>query len=362
MGLRGVRRRRWAEAVLGKVAGLGLLMSVATPAFAADETDVVPFLHGKGAIGYRGEVINGQYERGNTRIAGQKTKRTFVDVEARFGAWYGLEAYFRTNYDTWDRVQWQSVQFQGAVPVTPDDQVERRKGITDITLGAKYAILSEKMHEGDVSTWIVETNVKIPGSYAAYPDTSGTQAESGAGTPGFEWLLKTSFSKRVRFADPYMYFFFDNRGSASSSSEGVGTFNQGDEWGTFFGTELVGFERKEDNLKFSADIGIGWRWVEPGQVPANRFLYGPDGDVANAPPGFGNVVREQGYIRYDSKIGFFYQLQKHAQARGHLTFGLPSDHYVEQYPGTFADPDQGGRVRNHVFTDFGYDFTMSGEF
>ena len=163
----------------------------------------------------------------------------------------------------------------------------------------------------------------------------------------------------MRFADPYVTFFYLHRGSASLPSDGVSSYDIADTWGTFFGTEIVGFERKADNLKFSGDIGIGWRFVNEGEVPANRFIYGPDGDTAGAPPGFGNVVKEQRYIRYDGRIGFFYQLQKHVQATGHLTYGLPGEHFIEVYPDSFADSRNGGRIRNKDFIDFGYQFHLN---
>jgi len=336
------------------------ILAPAATALAANETDVAPFLHFKGGLGWYGEVVNGQYTRDGSRIAGEK--RVSTRVEAHFGVWKGLEAYLKTSYDTWDRLHWQDIGFEAApgTPVTPNDQVEKRKGLTDVTLGAKYAILDEARGTGDVSTWTVETAVTFPGSFKIYPDTAPGATEAPAGNPGSALLLKTSFSKRVRRVDPYVSFFFLNRGTASAPSEGVGDFNLADEWGTFFGSEVVGFERPEQGLKFSADAGVGWTWVNPGEVPENRFLYGPDGDSANAPPG--NVVHEQGYIRYDSRIGFFYQLQKNAQASGHFYFGLPSDHYIETYPASFADPQQGGKIRNHVFTDFGYEFALNGVF
>lgn len=350
--------------------GAGLaLATLALPLFvpaadAARETEIVPFLHVKGGLGFRGQKVQGIYERDGVRIGARDEIRNFVDIEGRFGAWYGLEVYFNTSYDTWDRVRWESINFAGTAPAGGDDQEERRKGLTDTRLGARYAILSEARNTGDVSTWTIETAVKIPGAYEIYPttktETGPAPKESAAGTPGFEWLLKTGFSKRVRFADPYVTFYYLHRGSASSPSDDVASYDIADTWGTFFGTELVGFERKADNLKFSGDIGIGWRFVNEGEVPANRFIYGPDGTPATGPGApTGNVVKEQRYIRYDGRIGFFYQLQKHAQATGHLTYGIPGQHFIEVYDDSFADPQNGGRIRNKDFVDFGYEFHMN---
>ncbi len=356
--LRGSRSR-------SSIAALGLALTTVwgtwSPAFAAAETEVVPFLHWKAGVGFRGQKVQGQYFQNDARIGARDEIRNFVDIHGRFGAWYGLEAYFDTSYDTWDRVKWESINFGGTPPSGGDDQQERRKGMADTRIGVRYAVLSEARNQGDVSTWTVETNVKIPGTFSIYPELANTSnptvTEAGAGTPGFEWLLKTSFSKRVRFAEPYVSFFYQHRASASLPSEGVGNFDLPDMWGTFFGTEIVGFERKADDLKFSADIGVGWRFVNEGEVPANRFFYGPDRNPILPAIG-GNVVREQRHIRYDARLGFYYQLQKHAQAIGHLTYGLPTEHYIEVYPTSFSDPQGGGRVRNREFTDFGYHFTM----
>jgi len=338
-----------------------LLLALTLPAtsFAAAETEVVPFLHTEAGIGFRGEASQVQYYQG-ARLGARNEIRNLVDINARFGAWTGLEIYLHTAYDTWDRVKWQDINFTGTPPAGGDDQVERRKGLRDVWLGGKYAILSEARGTGDVSTWTVETAVKIPGSYKVYPSTSPTAAESSAGSPGYELLLKTAFSRRVRFADPYIEFFYLNRGSGSSSAEGVGTFKLADEWGTFFGTELVGFEQRADSLKFSGDIGLGWRWVNDGEVPSNRFTSGPDGAAADQISGF--VVKEQGYVRYDGRIGFFYQLQKHARATGHLTIGLPGEHFLEKYPGTYPDPNSFGRIRNKAENIFGYEFSLSALF
>lgn len=341
-----------------------LIALLPSPSQAADETYVVPFMHFEGGLGYRGEVSQLQYYQG-ARIGARNEARTFADINLRFGAWEGLEIYLNTAYDTWDRVYWQDVNFAGlgVAPTGGADQVERRKGLSDVWLGGKYALLSEARGTGDVSTWTVETSVKIPGSYKIYPTTVNSTnagsppAESPAGTPGYEWLLKTSFSRRVRFADPYVSFFYLNRGSASSSGEGVGTFHLADEWGTFFGTELVGFEQRADDLKFAGDIGMGWRWVDDGEAPANRFMYGPD--RAAGDPAAGNfVVKEQGYVRYDGRIGFVYQLQKHARATGHVTFAVPGEHFLEQYPDTFNDSHSYGKVRNKANYIFGYEFEM----
>jgi hypothetical protein len=340
--------------------------AIPSTAQAARETDVVPMLHGEAGIDFRGEVIQEQFIRGGNRLGARNQTRTFVDVDARFGVWTGLELYLLTSYDTWDRVQWQDVNLAapngGFAGSNGGDFVERRKGFADVWVGGKYAILSESRGTGDVSSWTIESSVKIPGSFKIYPSTSPTAAESPAGTPGYELLLKTSFSHRVRFIDPYITFFYLNRGSATSTGEGVGTYGLADQWGTFFGTEIIGFERKADDLKFSADIGIGWRWVNDGQTPANRFLYGPDGDTAAAPAGFNNVVREQGYVQYDSRVGFFYQLQKHARATGHVTFAVPGEHQLEIYPDNFTDPQAGSKIRNKINTNFGYTLGFTGIF
>src|SRR5437016_2385362 len=176
---------------MGRRARLAVLGSIffASPAFAANETEITPYLHGSGSIGYHGEVIQGQYYRNGAQVGSQKQQRERIDLEGRFGAWDGLEVYFRTAYDSWDRVQWNSIAFSSG---TPQDGVEKRKGLTDFTFGARYAILSEARHTGDVTTWTVETNIKLPGSYAAYPDPTGNSAEASAGTPGVEWRLKTA--------------------------------------------------------------------------------------------------------------------------------------------------------------------------
>lgn len=350
---------------LGAAAGLlvSTFFALATPspALAAADTDVVPFLHTEAGIGFRGEASQRQYYQG-ARLGARNEIRNLVDVNARFGAWTGLEIYLHTAYDAWDRVKYQDINFNGTPP-TPNDQVERRKGLTDVWLGAKYAVLADSRGTGDVSTWTVETAVKIPGSYKIYPSTSPTAAESGAGTPGYEWLLKTAFSRRVRFVDPYVEFFYLNRGAGASSAEGVSSFKLADEWGTFFGTEIVGFEQRADNLKFAGDIGVGWRWVNDGESPVNRFTYG-DKRTAGDPAITGSIVKEQGYVRYDGRVGFFYQLQKHARASGHLTIGLPGEHFLEKYPGSFTEPGTNnyGKIRNKAENIFGYEFSMSAIF
>ena len=348
--------RRSAIPALGAVLGLAVATAWVVPAHAAEETEITPFLHFRGGVGYRGQFIQGQYVRDDVRVGAREEERQFTDIEARFGAWYGLETYLLFSHDNWDRVRWQGVDFDGFGG--PEDHVERRKGITDIVVGVKYAVLAEARKTGDVSTWTVETNFKIPGSFEVYPvlDDPAT-AEAPAGSPGFEWLIKTSFSKRIRFLDPYVTFYYVNRGTASAPSEGVEEFNLADMWGTYFGTEIVGFERPADNLRFSADASVGWRYIIEGEVPANRFLYGPDSGAATSPPG--NVVTEQGYVRYDARVGFYYQLHRRFQARGHLTYGLPTEHYIEAYPSSFNDTSRNGaRVRNKEFTDFGFNFSV----
>ena len=353
---------REAPRILALLAVVSAFAFSPRSASAADETEITPFLHFRGGIGYRGQFVQGQYVRDGQKVGAREEERQFIDVEARFGAWYGLETYLRFSHDNWDRVRWQEIQFDNGVPPAAGPfQVERRRGFSDFVVGTKYAILSEARKTGDVSTWTVETNIKIPSSFEIYPSTDPSDAEAPAGTPGFEWLLKTSFSKRVRFFDPYVSFFYNNRGAASSPDEDVGSFNLGDEWGTFFGTELIGFERPADNLRFSADFGLGWRYVMEGEIPANRFLYGPDCNGCT-PPDADFIVKEQGYVRYDARIGFFYQLQKNVQARGHFTYGLPTEHYIEKYPRSIADPRSGSKIRNKEFTDFGYHFTMHAMF
>lgn len=349
---------RLALRVLAPLAAL-LTFGTARPAAAANETDITPFLRFRGGVGYRGQFVQGQYVLDGERVGAREEERQMTDFEARFGAWYGLETYLRFTHDNWDRVRWQDMQFSGA----EFDAEERRKGISDIVVGGRFALLSEQRKTGDVSTWTVETNFKIPGAFEAYPSLDPGEPEAPAGSPAFEWLVKTSFSKRVRFFDPYVSFFYLHKGTASSPDEDVGSFNLADEWGTFFGTELVGFERPADNLKFSGDIGLGWRYVMNGEAPANRFLYGPDSG-SNPPYVVGdNVVKEQGYVRYDMRLGFFYQLQKHVQARGHVTYALPTEHYIEAYKSDDFelrrdDPRSGANIRNKEFTDFGYSFSM----
>ena len=336
---------------------LALFLAAPATSFAAATTDVVPFLHTEAGLGFRGDVAQRQYFQG-ARLGARNEVRNLVDINARFGAWSGLEVYLHTSYDAWDRVKWQDINFSGT-PI--GDKVERRKGLVDVWLGGKYAILAESRGTGDVSTWTVESAVKIPGSYKIYPSTDPTAAESGAGSPGYELLLKTSFSRRVRFADPYVEFFYLNRGSGSSSAENVGTFKLADEWGTFFGTELVGFEQRADSLKFSGDVGVGWRWVNDGEVPANRYTSGPDRNPGTDAPAPGFVVKEQGYVRYDARVGFFYQLQKHARATGHLTMGLPGEHFLEA-PFAATDPNNYGKIRSKAENIFGYEFSLSALF
>lgn len=343
------------------VASLALFVALlsAQPALAADETDITPFLHFRGGIGYRGQFVQGQYVRNGQRVGAREEERQFTDFDLRFGAWYGLETYLRFSHVNWDRVRWQEIAFNNGVPPSSGAfQDERRKGIGDVVVGGRFAILSEQRKSGDVSTWTVETNIKIPSSFEVYPSTDPGDAEAPAGTPGFEWTLKTSFSKRVRFFDPYVSFYYTYKGTSSSPDEDIGSFNIADQWGTFFGTEIVGFERPADDLRFSGDVGLGWRYIMEGETPANRFLYGPDCDgCTEQVEDF--VVKEQGYIRYDARIGFFYQLQKHVQARGHLTYGLPTEHYIERYDAGFEQaPREGAKVRNKEFTDFGFDFHM----
>lgn len=355
---------RVARAALARTtASLALLAALSpAPVLAAEVTDITPFLHFKGGMGYRGQFIQGQYVRDGQRVGAREEERQFVDFDARFGAWYGLELYLRFSHDNWDRVRWQELAFDNGVPPAGGAfQDERRKGIADVVVGGKFAILSEARKTGDVSTWTVETNFKIPGSFEIYPSTDPAEPEAPAGTPGLESYFGTSFSKRIRFFDPYVTFFYLHRGSASSPDEDVSSFNLADQWGTFFGTEVVGFERPADNLRFSGDFGLGWRYIMEGEVPANRFLYGPDSGATNRPGGY--VVTEQGYIRYDMRIGFYYQLQQHVQARGHLTYGLPTEHFIESYSAGFlstspGDSRSGSKVRNKEFTDFGYNFTM----
>lgn len=348
--------------ILALSTSVPLLLSAPSPAFAAEETSITPFLRGRVGIGYRGQFVQGQYVRDKRIVGAREEERQFTDFDLRFGAWKGLETYLRFSHVNWDRVRWQDMTFNNGVPPPGGpEQVERRKGLSDVWLGTKYAILSEARKTGDVSTWTVETSVKLPSSFEVYPSTNG-DPEAPAGTPGFEWLLRTSFSKRVRFFDPYVSFFYLHRGTASSPDEDVDAFNLADSWGTFFGTEIVGFERPADDLRFSGDIGIGWRYVMEGQTPANRFLYGPDsGPAFPNPPG--NVVTEQGYTRYDVRLGFFYQLQKRVQARGHLMWGLPSEHFIESYPRSYIgqtnEDERGGEtIRNKEFTDFQFHFTM----
>lgn len=337
-------------------------LASSAPALAADETDITPFLHFRGGIGYRGQFAQGQYVLDGERIGAREDERQYTEFEGRFGAWYGLETYLRVTHVNWDRTRWEDIAFNGGVPPAGGAaQVERRKGLGDVVVGSRFAILSEQRKSGDVSTWTVETNFKIPGSFDVYPSTTGA-TESPGGTPGFEWLMKTSFSKRVRFFDPYVSFFYLHKGSTSSPNEDVGSFNLADQWGTFFGTEVVGFERPADDLRFSGDVGLGWRYIMDGEVPANRFLYGPDSGATAPNIPANNVVKEQGYIRYDMRAGFFYQLQKHVQARGHITYALPTEHYIESYSGSLGnsanDTRNGAKIRNKEFTDFGFDFHM----
>lgn len=340
-----------------------LLAFAPSTAHAAEETYITPFLHGRAGIGYRGQFVQGQYVRDKRIVAAREEERQLTDFDFRFGAWYGLETYLRFSHVNWDRVRWQDMTFgNGVPPPGGPEQVERRKGLSDIWLGTKYAILSEARKTGDVSTWTVETTIKLPTSFELYPSTNPKDAEAPAGSPGFEWLLKTSFSKRVRFFDPYVSFYYLHRGTSSSPDEDIDAFNLADSWGTFFGTEVVGFERPADDLRFAGDVGIGWRYVMEGEAPANRFLYGPDsGPAFPNPPG--NVVTEQGYTRYDFRLGFFYQLQKRMQARGHVMWGLPSEHFIEKYPrsylGVTNEDERGGEtIRNKEFTDFQFHFTM----
>ncbi len=343
-------------------------IGAAGPAAASDATAVTPFLHFESGISFRGQKLQGVYVQQDTDGTLTKTGardeiRNVIDVDLRFGAWHALDVFLRSSFDAWDRVRWEAIDFTGSAPTGGAYQTERRRGIADTTFGARYALLSEARETGDVSSWTVEASVRIPGSYEIYPSTDPEEKEAPAGTPGFDIQLATAFSKRVRLFDPYLVFFYTNRGAASASAEDVEEFNPGDQWGTFFGTEVVAFERKSDGLKLAGDVGFGWRYVMGGETFANRFIYGPDG-IGGGPTGFGNVVKEDPYLRYDMRLGFVYRFQRHAMARGHVALGLPGEHYVEVYPDSFEDDNVVGEgtLRNRNFTDFTYDIGMAFEF
>ena len=108
-------------------------------------------------------------------------------------------------------------------------------------------------HSQDVGSQAPNASTRMPPRSSLWMTTLRTLRVAElvlAHVPGSALLLKTSFSKRVRRVDPYVSFFYRNRGSTSAPSEGVGTFNLADEWGTFFGSE-VAFEMTKPVFRVS---------------------------------------------------------------------------------------------------------------
>lgn len=328
---------------------------------AAEETEVVDFLHANVEAAFYGQFLQGEYRLDGNYVGAREEERQLVPFKARFGAFYDLEVSLATYFTTWDRVRWENINFGGTPPVNGDEQTERRRGFGDLTFGARYAILNANRRPEDLSNWTVGIDFTAPtGRWTPYPvtqnrvvDNSGVKP-SGVGGGGADWRFYTSFSRRFGRFDPYATFFMQTRGNRRLT--GGQTYKPGNEFGTFFGLELVGFERKSDGLKFAADLGVGWTWINEGGTHSNRFLYGPD-TQAPSTPGEGSVL-EEGHADVAVRWGFAYQVHQYLRVRGYAWFDHPGAHFIEKYDASFADPLSGGQIQQRKFTDFSYTFEL----
>ena len=333
-------------------------LCLAAPLPAAEVTEVVEFLHAAIDASFTAQQVGGDIIEFTGTAADEGTERgirsdekQFTTARLRFGAYHDLELFVEGKYVTWDITRWRNIDFgSDAENEGLQSETEKRKGLGDIKFGLKYAILNADRDPSDFSNWLVGLAVRADTAlWKPYPDQELGAPDAPVGTGGIDITFSTAFSKPFALgtAEPYASFSYESRGTRQIGSY---NFDPGDIMATFFGFEIVAFERPLDGLKLAADIGVGWSWQIKGETFSNRFLYPVTDDTKSYP----SVVTEQGHGAYTARMGFAYQIQSHMRIRSYAYLTHKSAHFIEEYSGEWDDIHNGSQLRNMGFIEFRY--------
>jgi len=259
----------------------------------------------------------------------------------------------------------------------------KRSGIDQMYLGISWAPLNQR-RDSTKPTWVVgfEARIGIGEAMAYDPMTPGGNTSVGTGIHQYHWW--TSISKRYKYLDPWMTFYyllpdakddspFEKTTFQLSGQERSGPQQRG---GVEAGVEIIPWEQPEQNSKFSIELrgkleGVfeGRGYSEMWEIFANNpILAGPcrpapdsyygdkrvwdNGTYCSDPNGtipYPGITSIENYFTFKAALAFNVDFTKFFRARLGVALGHEQQHYI-----TFGDagkdlgddPQQGINYKN----------------
>ncbi len=258
----------------------------------------------------------------------------------------------------------------------------RRSGLDQIHFGLSWAPINQR-RDPTLPTWVIGFEARIAvGDYMRYNpyhdptkdetvDNPKTNSAVGRGLHQFHWWM--TVSRRYRYVDPYMTFFYMFPLASNKSLFKETTFEaSGQErhqpihrGGVEAGVEFIPWERPDRHQKFTIELGgsiqgafEGRGYSEMWEVFANNpVLEGPcrpspgsfnprfwdNGTFCNSPNGkipYPGITSIENHAIFHAAMAFNLEMTKYFRARLGVSLGHEQQHYI-----TFADS---GRNVNKV--------------
>lgn len=350
------------------------------PAFAAQETEVVPYLHGQIGLQYHSKMDRSKLFQYGVEVGTVQEGEAGPAFELRFGVFPGLELFSSipivsgsrssevsamcgdTSHPASGKTEYGSTGQEAGCTLgdmvyvysrtyVPNGEVAEPityswSGLDDVLLGVRFAPFSESnlgslqskrekapMPFPPMATWRVELGYRINSGQNFYV------GGPGAGSGGLR--LGTSFSKRVgEVAEPYFSLVHDRYspyqfiGSSPVSGESIG--GEGVQLSSpnltqiFFGVELSPYRDAATDARFSVDFAGGTLLASEASVLSGSRLAvivtDPNAGEANTQD---DVVVEQGQAAFVGRLRLTYQLIRWITVQGTGTLGYTLSHRLE---------------------------------
>ncbi|MFM7203453.1 MAG: hypothetical protein ACKO6N_21915 [Myxococcota bacterium] len=355
-------------------------LSEVQPAFAAHETEVVPYLHGQVGLQYHNKIDRSKLFQYGVEVGTVQEGEAGPAFEVRFGVFPGVELFSSipivsgsrssqvsamcgdTTHTASGKTEYGSTGQEDGCTLgdmvyvysrayVPNGEVADPieyawSGMDDVLLGVRFAPFSESnmgslqskrekapMPFPPMATWRVELGYRINTGQNFY------LGGPGAGSGGLR--LGTSFSKRIgEVAEPYFSLVHDRYspysfvGTSPMSGQSIGgdgvLLSSPNMTQIFFGVELSPYRDATTEARFSVDFAGGtWLTSESSVLSGSRLaviVTDPNAGEANTQD---DVVVEQGQAAFVGRLRLTYQLIKWITVQGSGTLGYTLSHRLE---------------------------------
>jgi hypothetical protein len=256
--------------------------------------------------------------------------------------------------------------FQGGDPAV--FRGPRRYGLESLNLGLDWALLAQRKDDTK-PTWVVSAEFRfalgVPMRFnrGAF-DAAGNYTGSTSVNPGVHFVkLATTISKRWSLVEPYasFYWLYPMYVRDDSEFQNYGAGQKGwkpqQQAGTFFGFEIIPWEKRRAYQKISLDVrgiidahfqGRGYSeiWEMLATSPALAPQASPSGATGEPlmkPSTYPGVTDIENYFSYGAQLGLAVRAGRYLKFRGFFGIQGAQKHFI-----TFADAgkdlDNSGKI------------------